>query len=148
MENTINIKEIHIGKAIETRWKEIGIPMERVCNFFKLKEEDILEMLQQKSIDCDSLLKWSKLLEYDFFRLYSQHLILYAPPSSQHISENKDKLKSSLPVFRKNIYTKEIISFIIGQINNKEKTKQQVIEEYKIPKTTLYKWISKYNETL
>ena len=43
-----------------------------------------------------------------------------------------------------NIYTKEIINFVLEQINTKEMTKTEVMERYGIPKTTLYKWISKY----
>ena len=107
-------------------------------------EEEIKEMFLQESISTDLLLKWSKLLEYDFFRLYTQHLILYAPPVKQE--ENENNKKSSLPQFRKNIYTKEIIDFILEQISNGKMTKNEVIERYRIPKTTLYKWISKYSE--
>ena len=57
---------------------------------------------------------------------------------------NKKNEKTSLPRFRKNIYTKEIIDFVLEQINTKEMTKTEVMERYGIPKTTLYKWISKY----
>ena len=99
-------------------------------------------MYKSSSIDKETLLKWSKLLGYDFFRIYTQHLILYAPPSAV-ISKNENK-KSSLPQFRKNIYTKEVIDFILDMIKTGEKTKIQVMEEYNIPKTTLYKWISKH----
>lgn len=101
-------------------------------------------MYSSQSLDAEILLKWCKLLEYDFFRIYSQHLILYAPPAAnEKIEQQKDK-KTNLPQFRKNIYTKEVIDFILELIANGEKTKKQVIEEYRIPKTTLYKWISKY----
>jgi len=84
-------------------------------------------------------LKFSKLLEFDFFRIYSQHLILYAPATSRGISKN-----NRFPKFKKNIYTKEIIDFIISEIQQGEKSKAQVMEDYGIPKTTLYKWIQKY----
>lgn len=140
----IDLENIFIGKVIELRWKETEIPLERVCNFFKLDEGKVLDMLQQKSIDVDCLLKWSKLLEYDFFRLYSQHLIFFSPPSS---SASK-KYTLSLPLFRKNLYTHEVIVFIMEQLKNGEKTKGQIIEDYKIPKTTLYKWISKYKDKI
>ena len=80
-----------------------------------------------------------------FFRVYSQHLILYAPSSA--IEEKEKSLKSSLPQFRKNIYTKEVIDFILEQISSGEMTKNRVIERYRIPKTTLYKWISKYGNS-
>ena len=140
----MNFKEIHIGQMVETKVAESGIEISRICNFFKSSEEEIKEMFLQDNLPTDILLKWSKLLEYDFFRLYSQHLILYAPPATTR--EKQDK-PSKLPQFRKNIYTKEVIDFILEQITTKEMTKTQVIEHYRIPKTTLYKWISKYENS-
>ena len=120
---------------------EGGIEMSRICNFFKSTEEEVKQMYLQENLPTDVLLKWSKLLEYDFFRLYSQHLIFYAPPSSEE--KIKTKTKTILPQFRKNIYTKEVIDFIIEQITTGEMSKKEVIEKYSIPKTTLYKWLSK-----
>lgn len=122
------------------RVAESGIEISRICNFFKCTEDEVLEVYKQKNLTTDILLKWCKLLEYDFFRLYSQHLILYAPPAKQ--KENEKNKNSSLPQFRKNIYTKEIIDFILEQISNGKMIKNEVIEQYRIPKTTLFKWIS------
>ncbi|WP_300672641.1 transposase [Soonwooa sp.] len=138
----MNFKEIHIGQMVETLVAESGIEISRICNFFKCSENEINEMYTQESLPTDILLKWSKLLEYDFFRLYSQHLILYAPVAAQ---EKKQKIrKTTLPQFRKNIYTKEVIDFILEQMKTGEMTKTEVMERYRIPKTTLYKWIEKY----
>ncbi|WP_317169729.1 MULTISPECIES: helix-turn-helix domain-containing protein [Chryseobacterium] len=109
-------------------------------------ENEIEEMLTSESIDAITILKWCKLLEYDFFRIYSQHLILYSPPTSALNLIKKTTQRSSLPSFRKNIYTKEIIDFILDQINSGELSRSQVIEKYGIPKTTLYKWINKYEK--
>ena len=128
---------------IEKIVAESGIEISRLCNFMKCTEEEILKMYKVPSLDTELLLKWSKILDYDFFRLYTQHLILYAPLSAVD-EKTKVKKKSSLPQFRKNIYTKEIINFVLEQINTKEMTKTEVMERYGIPKTTLYKWISKY----
>ena len=139
----MNFKDIHIGLMIEQAVTESGIELSRICNFFKCPEEEIQEMYTQENLSTVVLLKWCKLLEYDFFRIYSQHLILYAPQSAKE--PTLEHTKSSLPQFRKNIYTKEIIDFILEQISSGEMTKTQVMEKYKIPKTTLYKWISKYN---
>ncbi|WP_317125994.1 hypothetical protein [Chryseobacterium sp. 7] len=108
--------------------------------------EEIQKMYDSKSLDTEVLLRWSKLLEYDFFRIYSQHLILYAPEEKRNY-RSSGKKKSKLPVFRKNIYTREVIDFILEMINSGEMTRMMVIEKYKIPKTTLYKWIEKYNKT-
>ena len=101
-------------------------------------------MYQQENLPTDILLKWSKLLEYDFFRMYTQHLMLYAPPSANEKRSKKEDKKQTVPQFRKNIYTKEIITFILEQIDSGAMTKIEVMEQYKIPKTTLYKWIDKY----
>ena len=141
----MNFKEIHIGQMIEKRVAESGMETSRICNFLKCSEDEILQMYKSEGLNTEILLKWSKLLGYDFFRIYSQHLILYAPQSAtKQTSENK---KSTLPQFRKNIYTKEVIDFILEQIFTGKMTKNQVIERYNIPKTTLYKWISKYGNS-
>jgi hypothetical protein len=139
----INFKEIHIGELIKIRVDECGIGIDRICNFFSCTELEILNMYEAGDLKAKDLLKWSKLLEYDFFRIYSQHLILFSPPSNLNYNIPV-KPKSELPRFRKNIYTKEIIYFILEKINRGDKTKEQIIKEYRIPKTTLYKWISKY----
>ena len=139
----MNFKNIHIGTLINQAVTESGIAMSRICNFMKCEEEEVKQIYLQENLSTDILLKWSKLLEYDFFRIYSQHLILYAPVSADN--ENTKTQKTNLPQFRKNIYTKEIIDFILEQVSSGEMTKTQVMEKYKIPKTTLYIWISKYN---
>jgi len=140
-----NFKSIHIGKMIENTVAESRIEMSRICNFLKCSKEEIVKMYQSKSLDTEILLKWSKLLQYDFFRMYTQHLILYAPPSANE-KRSKENKKQTIPEFRKNIYTKEVIDFIIEQIDTEKMTKKQIIERYNIPKTTLYKWISKYKK--
>ncbi|WP_312765309.1 transposase [Epilithonimonas sp.] len=140
-----HFKNIHIGSLIQQRVAELEIEIQRITNFFKCNNDEIEQMFRQKELTTDILLKWSKLLDYDFFRVYSQHLILYAPPANTNYNDTPKQKKSILPQFRKNVYTREVIDFIMEMIENGEKTKHQVIEEYKIPKTTLYKWISKYN---
>ena len=135
-----DFKHIHIGSLIQMKVKENNLDSTRICNFLRCSENDIDLMYQTKSLDAELLLRWSKLLEYDLFRIYSQHLILFAP-SGKKQDENST---SMLPKFRKNIYTKDIIDFVLEQINKKEKTRLQIIEEYRIPKTTLHKWIEKY----
>ena len=145
MENqTLFLKDIHIGKLLKLKSKELGVTQERTCAFIKCNSSQLKDIYLKKVIDTDLLLRFSKLLEYDFFRLYTQHLIFYSPP--QAMFSDAQKTKTKLPQFRKNIYTQEIIEFILSQIEKKEKTKQEIIDQYKIPKTTLYKWISKYRK--
>lgn len=138
----MDFKKIYIGKMIKEKVTENGIDISRICNFFQCSVEEIEKMYEAKSLDCEILLKWSKLLEYDFFRIYTQHLILYSPPSKGIVKTLTTK--SSLPKFRKNIYTKEMIDFILERIDAGEMTRNQIIERYRIPKTTLFKWIDKY----
>lgn len=78
----MNFKTIHIGILINQLVTETGIEISHICNFMKCDEQDILETYAKENLPTDILLKWSKLLEYDFFRLYTQYLILYAPPSA------------------------------------------------------------------
>lgn len=142
-----DVLKIHIGKLIKTRVDEKEIDIERISNFFNCNDLDVLQMYESEHLDSYLLLKWSKLLKYDFFRIYSQHLILFSPPEGVHYKEG-EATKTSLPEFRKNLYTKEIIDFVLQQINSGEMTKKQVIERYLIPKTTLYKWIDKYKNNI
>jgi transposase len=137
-------KEIHIGQFIKQRVEEQQITMERICNFLKKDEDFIEKAYDSKSIDTDLLLRWSKLLEYDFFRLYSSHLILYSPPSA--VNKNNNQKSEKIPYFRKNIYTQEIKEFIIKRIRSGEMTQNEVIKEYSIPKSTLHRWLQK-NDT-
>lgn len=141
----VNFKEIHIGALIRQQVAESNIDVVRICNFFNACDQDIYRMYESKSLDTEILLKWCKLLKYDFFRFYTQHLILYSPHRATEKSIQNPSNKD-LPAFRKNIYTKEVIEFILELISKEEKTTSDVIQEYRIPKTTLYRWIKKYKK--
>ncbi|AYZ12789.1 transposase [Chryseobacterium arthrosphaerae] len=133
--NDNNFKDIHIGSFLKHRVSECEMEMTRICNFLDCNDQEVEKMFQSKNLDSELLLKWSKILKYDFFRLYSQHLLLYAPPSSSKFTlSSRD---TSLPKFRKSIYTKEIIEYILELIKNGSKANKQIIKEYNIPKTTL-----------
>lgn len=135
-----NVKDIHIGDLLYKKVKEEEIEINRICKFLQKTENEIVEIYSRKSVDSELLLKWSKLLEYDFFRLYSSHLILYAPPSNPI----KKEKQSQLPHFRKSLYTKEIIDYILELLETHQMTTKEIINQYRIPKSTLNKWISKY----
>ncbi|RKS97439.1 hypothetical protein BCF58_1561 [Chryseobacterium defluvii] len=142
----MNFKHIHIGNLIKQKVEEIQIDQDRICKFLSCNETDLQIMYNAKSLDCDIILRWSKLLDYDLFRIYTQHLILFSPQKKRNIVESNQPLKSTLPQFKKNIYTVEIIDFIMERLANGEKTKAQLIEEYNIPKTTLHRWVVKYQK--
>lgn len=135
-----NYQDIKIGNLIEKEVNEKNIDISRICDNLKCTVDEINDLFNAESIETDKLLKLSKVLEYDFFRLYSQHLLLYAPASK---SKNHNK-ESKLPKFRKNIYSDDVVQYMLKQIESGEKSKNQIISEYKIPKTTLYKWLKKH----
>lgn len=138
-------KDIHIGELIQLSVKEQEIGKDRIADFLKIDQEEIEKMYQMKSMETELLLRWSKLLEYDFFRIFSQHLVWYAPTRGEK-TKKKDVKDSKLPQFRKNIYTSELIRFIVELIQSGEKTRSQIIEEYNIPRNTLYRWLTKYEK--
>lgn len=140
-------KNIHIGKLIEALVLEKKLNEERICHFLKINETQLGKMYHVNSMDTELLLRWSKLLEYDFFRVYSQHLLLYAPPAKMNFAKTVLHRNNKIPSFTKSLYTPEIIEFIIEQIERNEKTPAEIIEQYRIPKTTLYKWIKKHKKT-
>ena len=138
------MKDIHIGSLIQKRVEELEIDISRIVAFFKTyTESDIKNHYKSKTILTDDLLKWSKLLEYDFFRIYTQHIILYAPVGKTP-SKKSSSTSSSLPNYRKSVYTKEIIDFVLDLYANENKKIQEISNEYNIPKNTIHNWIKKY----
>lgn len=140
----LDYKKINIGHLIREEIKAKKIESGRICKFMNCTEKEIEEMYEATDLPTNILLKWCKLLEYDFFRIYSQHLILFSAPKQKLSTTESKESQSSLPNYRKNLYTKEIINFVLELIRTGKKTKAQIIEEYKIPKNTLLKWIEKY----
>lgn len=131
--------EIELGSLIESRVTESGIGISRICNFFNLPLKDIKEMYSQTTLDTDVVLKWSKLLEYDFFRLYSEHFFLNCDKTTKRY----DEITTSLPIFRKKIYTEKSIAYLLNLIKKGERTKEEVMKEFDIPKATLYTWLNR-----
>ncbi|PWN57948.1 helix-turn-helix domain-containing protein [Chryseobacterium viscerum] len=138
---TLEMKEIHIGEMLLRAVKERGIHEERICKFLGCSSLEVSQMYTNRSINSELLLRWSKLLEYDFFRIYSQHLILYSPQAAMI---TKNKTYTTIPKFRKNIYSHEVIEFLLELINTGEKSINQVILEYGVPRTTIYRWKTKH----
>lgn len=136
----MNIKNIHIGSLIQSKVEEQHISMERITKFLGKIEWEVENMFHEKSIDTEILLKWCKLLKFDFFRFYTGHLILYAPNSR---GDNMIKQKEGTMVFRKSIYTQEVKSFILEKIRTGAMSSNEVVIKYRIPKTTLHKWLKK-----
>ena len=140
-----NFKNIHMGRLIGRYMQECGIDVQRAASFLKVDEEELEQMYTRKSLDCETLLRWSKLLKYDFFRIYSQHLILYSPQDA-NITRRKKEVKSGLPDFKKNIYTEEVILYLVELVTNGKMTYKQIQTEYNIPSSTVLRWKHKYGK--
>ncbi len=140
-----NFKEIHIGSVILKITQEKEIEEQRISKFLNKSTDEIEKMYESKDMSTELLLLWSKLLEYDFFRLYTHHLVLY---SSTYSAKNRleNKKESKIPRFKKNIYTVEIIEFVLELIKTGEKSISEIIKEYNIPKTTIHRWVQKYQK--
>lgn len=141
-----NFKHIHIGELIKQRMSECDISAERAAKFLDVLESEIEKIYLEESIDSLQLLRWSKLLKYDFFRIYSQHLILYSPQITlrKETTSKIDVNQPSLPEFRKNIYTQELILYIIGLVTDEKMSAIEIQSEYNIPVTTVIRWVDKY----
>jgi hypothetical protein len=140
-------KKIHIGKLISQRMTEMGINVEKMAGKLGIGTDSFERILESEEISVGQMMKISKILEYDFFRLYSMHILLYAPP---RMGLNPGRVNARnvhdthLPGFRKNAYTIEIIKFILDKIKSGEMTIPEIIAKYNIPKTTIYRWKYKY----
>ena len=71
----MNFKEIHIGELIRKIVKEDQLDPYKLCSYLEISEVELSQMYHSKSLDSELLLKWSKLIKYDLFRVYSQHLL-------------------------------------------------------------------------
>ena len=135
-------KNIHIGKHIKVIAKAKELSISRACLFLKCSNKDIENMYQQKSLDVELLLKWSKLLKYNFFMFYHAHLQLYSPSSASAKLNVKSKDFNQYN-FKKNIYCPEVKDWLLDKLNSGEFSAEQIIKKYNIPKTTLYRWKKK-----
>jgi transposase len=135
------MKKINIGKLIQEACKNKQLAEARIEIFFSMPYSEIEKMYQQEHISSELLLKWSKLLKYDFFRIYSSHLINYHGISAKIKSENAI-IESGLQI-RKNLYTPEIKEFIIQKVQSGKMSTTEAIERYGVGRTTLFRWLAK-----
>lgn len=136
----MNLKNIHIGQIIQEKVIEQGVKEHRILTYFDCDECFLQEMYRQQNIDTGLLLKWCKILKTDFFRLFVGHLTLYR---CMKVNANKEKKTIGVGYFRKNVYSIEIINFVLEQLKNGNSV-AQVMTKYNLPKTTVHNWIRKY----
>lgn len=136
----VNYKNIHIGTIIKMRVYELGTKSYDLIK--EIPYSNLEELYLEKDLDAELLLTLSKVLDFDFFRIYTQHLILYSPSNTK----TKIKTPACLPLYNRNLYTKEIIDFILELHSKGLKSNVQIQEDYNIPRSTLQKWLSKYKK--
>ena len=136
----VDYKNVHIGNAVKIRVSELGI---KSCDLIKeIPYSNLEELYKEKDLDAELLLTLSKLLSFDFFRIYTQHLILCSPSNAK----TGNKQPTYQPLYNRNLYTKEIIDFILDLYSKGIKSIVQIHEDYNIPRSTLHKWITKYKK--
>lgn len=141
----LEYKNIHIGKHIKYIANRQKLSIPRACAFFKCNPRDILKVYSQKTIDTELLLRWCKLLDYNFFMFYHTHLQIYKPNASRAKLTEVVKGKEELYVFRRNLYSVEIIDWLMSELEKGHLSKNDILKKYNIPKTTLFRWIKKHN---
>ena len=140
-------KKIHIGKHIQHVVLKSGISLGKICQYMQSTPNEIEEMYAKSSIDSSVLLKWSKLLNYNFFMFYNTHLQLYKPKASTaRLKETKES--DSLYDFSRKYYSNEVKEFVLNKIKKEELTVADVISKYNIPRTTIYRWVKKGQRTV
>jgi len=137
------VRNVHIGSIINQVIQEKDINMNEIRIKMGCSTRTLNKMLHSNTMDSLVLLKWSKVLRYDFFRLYSSHLMLHHGISNT-LSKKTENVEIEGIQIRKNVYTKELIEFLVNKVRNNEMNSSQVITQYGIPKTTFYKWLQKY----
>ncbi len=145
----LNYKEIHLGNHIREISKIKNLSVSRACTFLKCSAQDIQDMYNEKSLDSALLLRWCKLLDYNFFMFYHSHLQLYKPSAATtHISKSEKKEEVSPYEFKKNLYSPELIDYILGKLDANMLSIRDVIQAYNIPRTTIYRWVKKRKRAL
>lgn len=139
-------KTIHIGQQIKNIATIKELSISRACQFLKCSAQDIEEIYEKESLDSDQLLRWCKLLDYNFFMFYHSHLQLYSPSASIAKLPSKGKPKTEGQSFKKNLYSPEIIDYILKKLKNNELSAKEIMEVYHIPRTTLYRWKKKSSQ--
>ena len=137
----VNFKEIHIGQHLKRISEFKNLSITRACAFLECSKKDIEDMYAQPSMDSQLLLKWCKLLNYNFFMFYHTHLQIYKPQASTtKLKDNQLEEELKPYVFRKNLYSPELIDWVLEQLRSQKLSAKDIIDKYQIPKTTLYRW--------
>jgi hypothetical protein len=65
---------MHIGRAIKNRLREIGKSVVCFSRELPCSRANVYLIFEKNSIDTDLLMRISRILDFDFFELYSREL--------------------------------------------------------------------------
>lgn len=146
----MDYKDIHIGSHIRFVSGFRGLTLSRASSYFGCSAQSILDVYRSKTLDSGVLLGWCKLLDYNFFMFYHSHLQLYKPSASlTRLTPKTTQTPNVLEgyTFRKNLYSPDIIDWLMNKIDSGELSVSDVMRLYHIPKTTIYRWRKKYKSS-
>ena len=64
--------KIQIGQLIKDRFLKSGLSIEDFANSIGCNRDNVYDIFRRERINTDQLLKISKILQYDFFEVYSK----------------------------------------------------------------------------
>ncbi|MFA6924380.1 MAG: hypothetical protein WC223_09025 [Bacteroidales bacterium] len=121
---------IHIGEQIKQRAKELRMGPTELSSLVNTTKQNIYGIYKRKSIDSDLLLRFSIILDFDFFQLYSQlrnnvkndvKIESAFNESMPKVSSQHDILKNELDSIRKENEMKDkMIKLLEDKINKHE----------------------------
>ena len=75
---------IHIGRLIKAELDRQGRKAQWFADQLCFERTNVYNIFRRQSIDADLLLRISKILQYDFFALYSQQVSCVENPSTNN----------------------------------------------------------------
>lgn len=68
----IELKEVHIGQAIDKRREELNMSKSEFGRLIKVPQQHVNRIFEKESIDTAKLVKICRVLNYNFFALYCE----------------------------------------------------------------------------
>ena len=68
----IELKEVHIGQAIDKRREELGMSKSEFGRLIKIPQQHVNRIFERESIDTAKLVNICRVLDYNFFALYCE----------------------------------------------------------------------------
>ena len=73
-EKTNREVKIQIGQLIEEQFRQSKLSIEGFANSIGCNRDNVYDIFRRERINTDQLLKISKILKFDFFKIYSEQI--------------------------------------------------------------------------